>query len=495
MHDPDATLSHADRSTAFGVVLAMETWERFGFYGMQAILLLYMVQKLGLRDTQANMLWGSFSALTYAAPVAGGWLGDRVTGSRRTMVAGGIVLALGYLLLGTLGGSARALYLAMGVIVVGNGLFKPNSCNMVTIIYRRQDQKLDVAFTIYYMAINVGSTFSLFLTPWLQQTYGWGAAFVSCAIGLGLGTGCYFMRRTRLACTGTDPDFRPVPVWRVLAVIAGMGAVIELSARVFASTSIQGGLVIASGILILLAWVMVYGRADAAERPGLKIMYLLTFEVALYFIFYQQMVTSLTLFALRNVSKDFMLGGVRLFSLSAGQFQGFNPLWIMAGTPLLVALYGALGRRHVDMGIAVKFIIGFGCVTLSFLIWWGSAALSASPLVSPWVMLVGYGPLSLGELMISGLGLAAIARYVPARISAFMVGCYYVLIGFAMYVGSLVANMAAVDTPDPANMDAARTLAIYGDLFRSLTGLAALATLVFALLLPLVRRWERQQAG
>ncbi|WP_182356018.1 peptide MFS transporter [Komagataeibacter europaeus] len=495
MHDPDATLSRVDRSAAFGVVLAMETWERFGFYGMQAILLLYMVQKLGLHDTQANMLWGSFSALTYAAPVAGGWLGDRVTGSRRTMVAGGIVLALGYLLLGTAGGSARALYLAMGVIVVGNGLFKPNSCNMVTIIYRGQDQKLDVAFTIYYMAINVGSTFSLFLTPWLQQAYGWGVAFVSCAVGLGLGTGCYFLRRARLARTGTDPDFRPVPAWRVLAVIAGTGAAVELAARVFASTSIQGGLVVASGILILLAWVMVYRRAGAAERPGLKIMYLLTFEVALYFIFYQQMVTSLTLFALRNVGKDFMLGGVHLFSLSAGQFQGFNPLWIMAGTPLLVALYGALGRRHIDMGIAVKFIIGFGCVTLSFLIWWGSAALSASPLVSPWVMLVGYGPLSLGELMISGLGLAAIARYVPARISAFMVGCYYVLIGFAMYVGSLVANMAAVDVPDPTRMDAARTLGIYGDLFRSLTGLAALATLVFALLLPLVRRWERQQAG
>ncbi|MDT8871549.1 oligopeptide:H+ symporter [Komagataeibacter rhaeticus] len=159
------------------------------FYGMQAILLLYMIQKLGMRDAQANMLWGSFAAMTYAAPVVGGWLSDRVLGSRRTMVVGGIVLATGYLLLGALSGTARALFVSMAVIAVGNGLFKPNSCNMVNIIYRGQDQKLDVAFTIYYMSVNIGSTFSLFLVPLVQQYFGWAAAFMFCGAGLLLGVG------------------------------------------------------------------------------------------------------------------------------------------------------------------------------------------------------------------------------------------------------------------------------------------------------------------
>ncbi|MDT8871551.1 hypothetical protein RAA17_11950 [Komagataeibacter rhaeticus] len=119
--------------------------------------------------------------------------------------------------------------------------------------------------------------------------------------------------------------------------------------------------------------------------------------------------------------------------------------------------------------------------------------LSPSAYVSPWVMLFGYGPLSIGELMINSLGLAAIARYVPARISAFMAGCYYVLIGFAMYVGSIVANMAAVD--NASGLDAARTLMIYGGLFRTLAFMAGAATVVFALLLPVVRRWEGPASG
>ncbi|BAK82752.1 peptide MFS transporter [Komagataeibacter medellinensis] len=489
---PVPDLCPESRGPAFHVVLAIEIWERFGFYGMQAILLLYMIQKLGLQDMQANMLWGSFAAMTYAAPVAGGWLGDRVLGSRRTMVVGGIVLASGYLLLGMLVGTTQALFVNMAVIAVGNGLFKPNSCNMVNIIYRGQDQKLDVAFTIYYMSVNIGSTFSLFLVPLVQQSYGWGAAFIFCGLGLLLGVGGYFIRRSRLAAIGTVSDFRPVPWRHGLLVAGGAVAVTALMALVFASASIQGVLVVASGITIILAWAVVYARAAVHERTGLRIMYLLTFQVALYFVFYQQMVTSLTLFALRNVNKDFTLWGLHLFSMSAGQFQVFNPVWIMLGTPMLIAAYNWLGRRDADISIAGKFVIGFFCVTLSFLAWWLSTVLSSSDHVSPWVMLFGYGPLSIGELMINSLGLAAIARYVPVRISAFMAGCYYVLVGFAMYVGSIVANMAAVD--NAAGLDAARTLVIYGSLFRTLAFMAGGATVMFALLLPMVRRWEGANA-
>ncbi|PYD75554.1 peptide MFS transporter [Novacetimonas pomaceti] len=487
-------MSATDRSAAFRVVLAIEIWERFGFYGMQAILLLYMVQKLGMHDTQANMLWGSFAAITYAAPVVGGWLGDRVLGSRRTMLVGAMVLATGYLLLGLMSGDAHSLFIGMATISVGNGLFKPNSCNTVNIIYRDEPHKLDVAFTIYYMSVNVGSTFSLFLTPWIQQAYGWGAAFISCGLGLGLGICGYFLRQARLSAIGTAPDFQPVPMRRTAVISVTMLLAIAIIARIFESSSIQGLLVIASGLLIIAGWIVLYFRVASHERPGLKIIYLLIFEVALYFVFYQQMVTSLTLFTLRNVGKDFTLFGLNLFSLSAGQFQGFNPLWIMLGTPLVIGAYNWLGRRDADLSIAGKFVVGFACVTLSFVIWWLSARMSSTPYVSPWWMLIGYGPLSIGELMLNSLGLAAIARYVPARISALMAGCFYVMIGFAMYVGSMVANMAAIDNTGGKEADPAQTLMIYGSLFRDLAYVAGAATLIFALLLPIVRKWESAHA-
>ena len=177
------------RTQSFTVVLLIELWERFGYYGMQAILLLFMVQQLGFSDARSNLLWGAFGALTYAAPAIGGWIGDKVLGSRRTMLLGAITLAVGYLLMSLPVAGTGLLYAAMGTITVGNGLFKSNAANMVRRIYEGDDSRLDGAFTIYYMAVNVGSTVSILLCPWLKDRFGWHVAFGMCCAGLVVGSG------------------------------------------------------------------------------------------------------------------------------------------------------------------------------------------------------------------------------------------------------------------------------------------------------------------
>jgi POT family proton-dependent oligopeptide transporter len=483
------TALRPSRTQSFSVVLLIELWERFGYYGMQAILLLFMVQQLGFRDRQANLLWGAFAALTYAAPAVGGWIGDQVLGSRRTMLMGAMTLALGYLFMSLPVGGTLLLYLAMGTITIGNGMFKSNAANMVRRIYDGDDSKLDGAFTIYYMAVNVGSTVSILLCPWLKDRYGWHVAFATCCAGLLVGLANYAVMHRRVDHIGSAPDAQPLRPERLAAVLGGVLVAIAAVTFVLQHPDIARLCVWLAALVVVAVWIWSFRGSAASERPGLLMMYLLTLEAMLFFIFYQQMSTSLTLFALRNVRLDFTLGGTPLFRWSAGQFQALNPIWIMLASPPLAWLYNRLGATKRDLSLAGKFLLGFACVAGGFLIWWLCCRASTSPQVSPWVMVWGYLLLSLGELLVSGLGLAVAARYVPSRIGAFMMGSYFLAVGVAMYLGSMVANMAAL--PDlGAAADPAQSLPLYTTLFFRLFLLACGGTLLFALLLPITRRLD-----
>ncbi len=181
------------QTRSFTTIFMIEMWERFGFYGMQVLMVTYMIKKLGFADTRANLVFGAASALIYATPAIGGWIGDKLLGTRRTMKVGAFVLAIGYALLWIPVNSERFLFFALGVIVIGNGFFKPNSGHMVRKIYEGDDTRIDSAFTYYYMAVNIGAMISMALTPWLRDyigarygnTIGWHTAFGVCSIGLG----------------------------------------------------------------------------------------------------------------------------------------------------------------------------------------------------------------------------------------------------------------------------------------------------------------------
>src|ERR1700712_1451017 len=284
------------RTQSFSVVLLIELWERFGYYGMQAILLLFMVQQLGFRDREANLLWGAFAALTYAAPAVGGWIGDSVLGSRRTMLLGAMTLALGYLFMSLPVSGTLLLYVAMGTITIGNGCFKSNAANMVRKIYEGDDSRLDGAFTIYYMAVNVGSTVSILLCPWLKDRYGWHVAFATCFVGLLVGLANYAAMHKRVDHIGSAPDAQPLRPQRLAAVILGVAAAIAAVSFVLQHATVARDCVWLAAFIVAGVWLWTFRGSAAGDRPGLLLMYLLTLEAMLFFIFYQQMSTSLTLF-------------------------------------------------------------------------------------------------------------------------------------------------------------------------------------------------------
>jgi POT family proton-dependent oligopeptide transporter len=452
-----------------------------------------MMKKLGFVDTRANLVWGAAAALIYATPAIGGWIGDKLIGTRRTMRVGALVLALGYALLWLPSDNEFFLYFALGVIIVGNGLFKPNSGNLVRKIYEGDDSKIDSAFTMYYMAVNIGSMISMTLTPWIRdyvgQHYGdsagWHTAFGVCSIGLVLGMINYGLMSRALRHIGSPAEAEPAKRGRVAGVAAGALGMVLASVLILQSEAVARVCVYAAGAVILAIFVNLIRLSRRDERAGLIAALVLVVQTIFFFIFYQQMSTSLNLFAQNNVNLDFRLFGWHLFTWIPEQYQNLNSIWIVLLSPVLVFIYNSLGRVGKDPSIAAKFAWGFAAVALGFFIYGVGARWQVNGQVSSWIMVWGYGLYSLGELLVSGLGLAMIARYVPERMGGFMMGAYFVASGISQYLGSVVANFAHI----PEGIaDPMESLAIYTSLFNKL-GFAGIGCTAIAIaMLPLMNR-------
>jgi POT family proton-dependent oligopeptide transporter len=480
----NALPARPSQTRSFSTIFLIELWERFGYYGMASIFILFMVEKIGFGDSKANLIWGAFTGLVYAAPAIGGWIGDHVLGTRRTLPIGAAILGVGYLMLSIPSDDLNLFYASMGVIVVGNGLFKANAANMVRRIYEGDDAKIDSAFTLYYMAVNIGSTVSMLLTPWIKDHWGWHAGFMVCCGGLVLGMINYLMMLRTLRGIGSLPDEQPVR-WDRLAMVLGVGlASVFAVAFVVQHQEISDLSMWIAGAIVLAIFAYMIVKGSSSERAGLLAALVLMIETLLFFIFYGQMSTSLTLFALRNVDLDQHLFGATLFTWSPGQYQALNPIWIMLLSPPLAWAYTHFGKTGRDLPIAAKFALGFVVVALGFFIFGMSGGTAVAGKVSSWYMVWGYGFYSLGELLVSGLGLAVMARYVPARMGGFMMGAYFVATGISQYAASIVANYAAI----PENItDPLESLAIYTSLFNKLGLLAVGGTVVAFLLLPLMK--------
>jgi POT family proton-dependent oligopeptide transporter len=497
----ETTPATPSQTRSFTTIFLIEMWERFGFYGMQALIVYYMVQRLEFPDERATLVWGAAAALIYVAPAIGGWIGDKILGTRRTMLLGAVVLSVGYSLMVIPGQSVWFLFLSLGVIVVGNGLFKANAGNLVRKIYEGDDSRIDSAFTIYYMAVNLGAMISQLLTPWLKDyvndhysnQMGWHIAFAVCAIGLLLGLINYWLMRRFMTHIGSAPDELPLNWSKLGAVLVGCVATVFASAYILQEQGVARAFVYLAGVVVIAIFAYLISTGQRSEKAGLIAALVLTVQSIFYFIFYQQMSTSLALFALRNVDPAFIVFGVHLWDWSPAQFQAFNPIWIFILSPVLAWAYTRAGRSGKDLSIAAKFALGFVIVAAGFFIYGASGHFADDQgKVSSWLMVWGYGAISLGELLVSGLGLAMIARYVPERMGGFMMGAYFVASGVSQYLGGLVATFASVprDITDPL-----QTMPIYTSLFNKLGFAALICTVIAIAVLPLMNRLSQAHHG
>lgn len=474
-----------EQPRAFSLIFFLELWERFGYYTVLGILAYFFVKELGFSEIGAYYTFGAFSALVYGLVSLGGWIGDKFLGTKRTIVLGIITLALGYLFLSF--ADKHTVFYALGLVCVGNGLFKANPSSLLAKCYQENDPRLHGGFTLYYMAINMGSVFALFLGPNISEHYGWHSAFFLSFIGLVLALMSYFYWHKTVKNISFGVDKLPLSWIRLLITIIGVVISTILCAYLLQHVDIAEKLLFAIAIIIVGIYVSYAYQESNLYRIKMAVAFVLMLEAVVFFTLYQQMPTSLNFFAIHNVYHT-IFG----FEINPQSFQVLNPLWIMIMSPILALVYSRLGKKGRDLSTAYKFALGMTLCGLSFTLLYFCQFFADDEGMVSWGWLVAsYFFQSVGELLVSALGVAMVAELVPPAITGFIMGMWFLTSSIAGFTGAFVASLTAAPTLIKSNYE---TLITYSNVFLKI-GLVTLGlALIMWLVAPLLSKAMRLRA-
>ncbi|HEX4964538.1 MAG TPA: peptide MFS transporter [Thermoanaerobaculia bacterium] len=440
-----------------------EMWERFSFYGMRAILLLFMTASVaeggfGWQDAKAGPIYGLYTSMVYLTALPGGWIADRLLGQRRSVLVGGIVIALGHVSLTV--HSLGFFYLGLALIVCGTGLLKPNISTMVGGLYSPEDKRRDAGFSIFYMGINIGAFSAPLVCGYLAQSKqfrafltghgidpagSWHWGFGAAAVGMTLGIVQYVLGGRRLgnigllAATAGDPAARGRDRLKLLAAAAVVAAAIGAAALLELSMEDVTRYV---GYVLLLIPIVYFVHLFSQpwtreERKHIWAILVFFVLATLFWSAFEQAGSTLNLFAER-----FTRNSVFGYDYPASWYQAVNSffIWTLAG--VFAWLWLALGRRNREPSTPAKFTWALFFAGIGFLVMVG-AALSSGPAgarVTPVWLLVVYMCHTIGELCLSPVGLSAMTKLAPARIVSQMMGIWFLADSLGNFAGGQVAG-------------------------------------------------------
>lgn len=471
-----------NRKKAFNMLFFIEFWERFGYYGLQAVLAGFFVKALGMEDAESFVVFGAFSAMVYGYVSLGGFLGDKILGTQRTITLGAVVLMIGYAMMALAGADKTMVFLALGAIACGNGIFKANPSSLLSKLYEGDEKDLDSAFTMYYMAVNIGSFISMLLVPIIGAQYGLSLGFMICAMGLILAVGGFLGFRYLVRGIDSPAGAEPLTMKKIVLTLIGVAVMTVFSSWLLSHLSVAHWLLFVIGVLVYGVFFKMIIQAKGAERSHMAAAMILIVEAIIFFTLYQQMPTSLNFFAIKNVEHSVL--GIAI--PNAEVFQTLNPFWIMLASPVLAWAYSHFGSEGKDLSMPAKFALGMLLTAGSFLVVGFSANFAnEAGIVSAWWLIGSYFLSSIGELLISGLGLSMISKLVPQKLIGFLMGAWFLTTSIAAILGGWVATLTTVskDVVDPL-----QTLPVYSKVFTQI-GLVTLGvTIIMALTVPMLNR-------
>lgn len=472
-------------------LLFTETWERFSFYGMKALLVFYLSKSFSFSDKAAYAIYGSYTALVYATPVFGGLLADRILGFRKAVLLGGVLMALGHFAMAV--PNLQLFYVALALLICGNGFFKPNISSLVGRLYATDDPRRDSAFTIFYMGINMGAFLAPIACGYLGERLGWHWGFGLAGIGMLLGL-VVFVRAQPLLAGIAEPPARPE--------VRGAFGRSSLDAWVYLGTPlavvvawqlVQHGMLVGSLLIVLGAaaflglCVYLLRLPDAVGRGRLGVALLLTAFSVVFWSFFEQTGTSMSLFTDRNVDRS-LFGAL----IPASQFQSVEGLFILLLAPLFSWLWLYLARQRLEPNTPFKFALGTILLGSGFFALHVGASTSRATGVVPmfWLILC-YGLHAAGELCLSPIGLSMITKLAPKGVTGVLMGTWFLAYSFAQYVAALIAQLTGVKTQGPSATNLPKpseTVMVYGSVFGTI-GWVALGVGVFmAVFSPAIAR-------
>jgi POT family proton-dependent oligopeptide transporter len=496
------------------LLFLVEMWERFSYYGMRGLLVLYLVHPAaagfanpgrGWSRADASLLYGWYTGLAYLLPIAGGIVADRLLGTHRSMVVGGLLIALGHAVLAVsgLGELARTdlgmsvFVLGLALIVIGTGHFKPCVSVMVGQLYPAGDGRRDGAFTIFYMGINLGAFLSAFVCGTLGERVGWHWGFGSAAVGMLAGLVLYLALRPRwLAGIGLPPAGKPNLAAATLVtglVLATLFALLYHAGALGAAGRLLGDIAVGLGgvwvgpVVLVVAAVAGAGWFVARQAPGPRgptatnvgFMQL----NAVFWLAFEQAGSSLNLFT--DMHTDRRLDG---FTVPTTWFQSVNAGLILLLSPLFAALWSWLARRNRDPRQAVKIALGLAFLAFGylFMVWAGLIARDGAALAPMILVVATYFWHTVGELCLSPTGLSYVTRAAPARWASLLMGVWFVSSFIANLAGGLVA--AQVEAIERGTIALPWHLGGQADFFLLFVVAAGAAAALMLLLAPLMNR-------
>ena len=440
-----------------------EMWERFSYYGMRALLTIFLTAELatggfGLDRSESLSIYGVFTALVYLTPILGGWFADKLLGQRKSILIGGLVMAIGQFMLaasafvdlmGDLETRKNFFYLGLGVLILGNGFFKPNISTIVGDLYDNDDPRKDGAFTIFYMGINIGAFLSPFVAGTLGEKVGWPYGYLAAGIGMLIGVLWFYGKRNTLEDIGLPPGYKEKGItkllpkdWRdvVVYTIANV-AFVFLVMFIWNNTS--------DLFHTIMVWVLgiagagfiglsiFKGTTGSTEWTRVFVILILAFFNIVFWAGFEQAGGTFNLFAQENTDRN-----VSGFEIPTTWFQNINPIAIVTLAPLFSILWIKLAAKRLNPRTPVKFAMAMFIGAVAFFIMTQAQnSADAGNLVSPMWLVVVYVLLTIGELMLSPIGLSMVTKLSPGKITSIMMGVWMASFALGNYLAATLEQI------------------------------------------------------
>lgn len=498
------------------ICFGTELWERFSYYGMRALLIFYLTQHFLLSDNQSYGIYAAYASLAWGLPVIGGILADRYLGARKAVTVGALLLTTGHLLMAIEGPPAieylsesgqslverdarylNLFYLSLACIVTGVGFLKTNITTIVGALYSRDDPRRDAGYTIFYLGINLGGAIAPLLCGWLGQTYGWRYGFGLAGIGMLAGLLLFLSGQRYLEGHAEPPDPQRLKDVIVTGInrewlIYGSAVIMILVAWLLLQHYHAVGLALGAFGLAVGAAILyfTFSHCTPTERDRMLVVAALIVVSIVFWALYEQMGSSLNLFADRFVDRSF--AGIEV---QASQLQALPATFVIFLAPLFTALWTWLGRRRMNPNIPLKFSLGLFMISIAF----------CMPIVGHWV--AGHGEridllwfvlifffMVCGELLMAPIAMNMISRLCPKRVVGMMMGAYFLSLSIGSYLAGLLATLTSVPA-DIASAGLGDAIGAYVSSFKifSLIGLVAGITLLLGV--PILARRMHEGNG
>lgn len=434
-----------------------ELWERFSYYGMRALLVLFMVKSateggLGYDTKDATAVYGTYTMSVYLLSILGGFIADNFIGARRAVLVGGIIIATGHFTMAL--NSVATFYAGLVFVALGTGLLKPNISTMVGSLYRRDDERRDAGFSIFYMGINLGAFAAPLVTGYLAQSDHWKSVLVSwglnpinswhwgfaaAGVGMVLGLVVYSVQRERLAHVGAAPapeadGSRP---WGKLGLVA-LGSLALIAAMKASDTY---PVIIYALFAVQIAAILFFAFRPDADSKRMAAILVFFFAAEIFWALFEQSGSTIALFSDR-LTRNEIFG----WSFPSSYWQSVNSIWVVLLAPIFAFLWVNLRDRQPSS--PMKFVLGLLFVALSFALMVPAAKLTAEGKIGP-MWLVGLFFLqTVGEMLLSPVGLSTMTKLAPHRLVGLVMGIWFLAAALGSKLAGALAGEFKSDNPD-----------------------------------------------